>query len=128
MDLRELAKSLELRRKQLGMSCATVAQRSGLGLRTVQRALSGDAIEPEFATLAAIAGAVGASISVSLKTDDIETFKRQQAERKARRLVALTQGTSALESQAIDRRDLGRLERKTMAALLHGSNRRLWAE
>ena len=41
MKLRKLAIQLEHRRRQLGMSCAAIALRSGLGLRTVQRALSG---------------------------------------------------------------------------------------
>jgi transcriptional regulator with XRE-family HTH domain len=128
MDLRQLAIQLEDRRKRLGMSCAAVASRTGLGLRTVQRALSADPIRPDFATLAAIANALGASIRIGLDTQDIATLKRRQAERKATRLVSLTQGTSALEAQAVPKIALERMKRKTVSTLLRGSSRRLWAE
>lgn len=99
MELLYIANQLEERRKRLGLSCAMVARRASLGLRTVQRALSADAVMPEFSTLAAIAQAMGASVRLKLEGDDVERFKEQQAQRKARQLVALTQGTSALEAQ-----------------------------
>jgi transcriptional regulator with XRE-family HTH domain len=128
MDDRRLAIQLENRRKQLGMSCSTIARRTGLGLRTIQRALSNGRVTPEFGTLAAIAKALGASIRIELKTEDVGAFKRRQAESKAARLVSLTQGTSALEAQAIPKWALDRLKRKTVSNLLRGSNRRLWAD
>jgi hypothetical protein len=128
MDLRELAHELEERRKRLGISCAAVAHRANLGLRTVQRALSANAIMPEFSTLNAIAEAMGASIRVELKGADVEELKEQQAQRKAERLVSLTQGTSALEAQGIGKGDLARLTKQTARKLLAGSNRKLWAE
>ncbi len=127
MDLRNVANQLEERRKQLGLSCAAVAHRAGLGLRTVQRALSADAIVPEFSTLNAIAQAMGASVEVELKGPDVEQLKEQQAQRKARQLVSLMQGTSALEAQGISKRDLARVTKQTARKLLAGSTRKLWA-
>ena len=128
MELRYLATQLEERRKRLGLSCATVARRANLGLRTVQRALSADAVMPEFSTLAAIAQAMGASVRLKLEGDDVERFKEQQAQRKARQLVALTQGTSALEAQGVSKGDLARMIKQTARKLLTGSTRKLWAD
>ena len=127
MDLRNVANQLEERRKRLGLSCAAVAHRAGLGLRTVQRALSVAAIVPEFSTLNAIAQAMGASVQVELKGPDVEQLKEQQAQRKARQLVSLTQGTSALEAQGISKRDLARMTKQTARQLLAGPTRKLWA-
>jgi transcriptional regulator with XRE-family HTH domain len=128
MELRYLANRLEERRKRLGLSCAIVAHRAGLGLRTVQRALSGDAITAEFSTLNAIAQAMGASVRLKLEGEDVERLKEQQARRKARQLVALTQGTSALEAQAVSKSDLARMTKQTARKLLTGSTRKLWAD
>jgi len=127
MDLHNVANQLEERRKRLGLSCAAVAHRAGLGLRTVQRALSVDAIIPEFSTLNAIAQAMGAWVQVELKGPDVEQLKEQQAQRKARQLVSLTQGTSALEAQGISKRDLARMTKQTARQLLAGPTRKLWA-
>ena len=109
------------------MSCAAVAARAGLGLRTVQRALSGKET-PELHTLEAIAKALGASIKLRLEGQDVDVVKRQQAERKAARLVSITQGTSALEAQAVPGKTLARLRKQTAMKLLTGSPRKLWAE
>ncbi len=126
MTLKQLSIELDKRREKVGMSCSAVAQRAGLGLRTVQRALSQEGSEPEFATLAAIASALGASIQIGLAAKDIERFKREQAARKAEQLVALTQGTSALEAQAVPKRELARMKERTKRELLVGSPRKLW--
>jgi transcriptional regulator with XRE-family HTH domain len=125
--LRTLAERLEERRKQLGLTRLAVARRAGMGLRTVQRILS-EGATPELSTLSAIARALGASIDVKLKAADVERVKEQQAERKARHLVNLTQGSSALESQAIGQRQLARLKKQTVRQLLTGSPRKLWAD
>ena len=109
------------------MSCAAVAARAGLGLRTVQRALSGKEA-PELQTLDAIARALGASIQLRLEEPDVDVVKREQAERKATRLVAITQGTSALEAQAVSEKVLARMRKRTAMKLLTGSPRKLWAQ
>jgi hypothetical protein len=83
---------------------------------------------PEFSTLAAIAQAMGASVRLKLEGDDVERFKEQQAQRKARQLVALTQGTSALEAQGVSKGDLARMIKQTARKLLTGSTRKLWAD
>jgi len=54
-------------------------------------------------------------------------LRRDQADRKARRLVQLVQGTSALEGQAVDDDSLDAMIGRTSDELL-SSNRRLWSE
>jgi hypothetical protein len=55
-------------------------------------------------------------------------LKREQAERKAKKLVALVQGTSGLEGQAVDRETIESMVKQTTQELLAGSTRRLWSE
>ena len=117
---------LEHRRRQLGMSCAAVAARAGLSLRTVQRALTeGAAVELE--TLIQIAQALGASLRIELEGPDVDIVRRRQAEQKAAGLVSLTQGTSALEAQGIAQDELRRMKERATTQLLAGSARKLWA-
>src|SRR5580704_18031772 len=119
MNLQQLAIQLEERRMQLGMSCAVLAHRARLGLRTVQRALSDEeSVTPEFGTLNRIADALGASIQLEMRGRDIDDFKQQQAERKAARLVSLTQGTSGLEAQAVPKRTLTGMKKRTARKLV----------
>ena len=127
MELRNIAMQLDNRRKRLGLSCAAVADRAGIGLRTVQRALSGRGVMPELGTMERIAHALGASIALKLHERDIDRMKEDQAKAKAKRLVALTQGTSGLEAQAVPAKAVARMVKKTTHELLSGSPRKLWA-
>lgn len=122
-----LISKLESRRQQLGMSCAEVAARSGLGLRTVQRILTGSA-NPELSTLEKLAHAMSATVGFDLLGPDPDIVRQAQAQRKAAQLVSLTQGTSALEAQAVSQDALNRMKEQTAMRLLCGSRRRLWAE
>lgn len=117
---------LKLRREALGMSHATVAARSGVSEPTVKRILGGQLAEASFANVVAIAEALG--MTVGLGETDAEELCRQQARRKAERIARLVQGTSALESQAVDQTAYGRLVERSFHELMAGSRRRLWAE
>lgn len=118
---------LDKRRRDLGMSCAAVAERSGLSLRTVQRVLGGREQEPGFATVTAIAHVLGVALDLS-EVQDLNTLRLEQAQRKAERLVALVRGTSALEAQPVGHDAAKTLRDRTVKELLSGSSRRLWAE
>jgi hypothetical protein len=59
---------------------------------------------------------------------DVRDLRRKQAERKAKRLVALVQGTSGFEGQAVDEKVVESLIEQTTHELLAGSARRLWSE
>lgn len=117
---------LELRRQQLGLTHADIAKRSGVGYRTVQRILAGQDANPSFATLSAIAAVVGCSFS--LTAEDPDLMRHRQATHKAKKLLAIVQGTSALESQAVDDQAMRSMLTRTVNDLLAGSPRRLWAE
>ena len=116
---------LEKKRCELGMSQPTLAKRSGVSPSTVCRVLSGD----DRATLRnvrAVAGALGVAIEFS-DQQSAESILDAHAEVKAKMLTRLSQGTSALEGQAVDQDTIARLVRQTVHELLAGPRRNLWA-
>src|SRR5579863_9378412 len=127
MSKQALAQSLEQRRQQLGMSCAVVARRARLGLSTVQRALADGDVSTTYETFERIAAALGATLRVQLQGPTVSQVKEQQAKQKARGLVAMTQGTSALEAAPLPNKVLTELEKQSTMQLLSGSPRRLWS-
>ena len=92
----------------------------------MQRVLSGKEMDPGFSTVAALAGELG--VAVRFEEDDVHALRRQQAEKKADRILAMVQGTSALESQAVSQETMRDLRERTINELLAGSNRKLWAD
>lgn len=122
-----ITQRLNARREKLGISCALLAKRLGVSLRTVQRILSGEEMNPGFATIHALARELGLGVRLDEETD-IRAVRRRQAEHKADRLLAIVQGTSALEGQAMDRETVADLREKTIHELLAGPNRKLWAD
>jgi transcriptional regulator with XRE-family HTH domain len=122
MDAFDL-KDLNNRRKELGMSFAALADRSGVPLPTVQRILYGSEQRPDFFKVAAIAKALG--ITLTMTMIPAQEFRRQQAEHKAHQLVSMTQATSALEAQAVPE-IVPDLTARTVSELLAGSRFELW--
>ena len=122
-----LLRTLDARRRELGMSHAVLAQRSAVSLPTVQRILSGNHTTASFANVVAIADALGMCLKFGA-TVEPEKLRRVQARQKAKRLVRMVQGTSGLEGQAVDADTIRRLEERTVHELLAGSNRRLWGD
>ena len=120
-------KDLDKRRRDLGMSCELLSQRSGVSRPTVQRILSGRQTAASLENVAAIATALGLALRFDISAEPM-TFKRQQAERKARRLVGFVQGTSGLEGQAVDDQAIRAMIEQTTHELLAGPERRLWSE
>jgi hypothetical protein len=53
---------------------------------------------------------------------------RTKAEAKARLLVSMVQGTSALEAQAVDQETQQEMVEQTVHELLAGSRRALWSD
>jgi transcriptional regulator with XRE-family HTH domain len=126
MTLGSIIDRLNARRQLLGMSCAALAQQSGLSLRTIQRVLSGHEADPGFSTVLTIARVL--SVTIQLAEQDVNESRLQQAQRGAEKVLALVQGTCALEAQAVDSAALKALRDRTVRDLLSGSNRKLWAE
>jgi transcriptional regulator with XRE-family HTH domain len=125
-DVRVL-KRLGDRRRELGISYELLSKRSGVSRPTVQRILSGHHAAAGFANVVAIAEALGLVLGFE-SAMDVRDVKREQAERKAKRLVALVQGTSGLEGQAVDEKVVESMIEQTTHELLAGSERRLWSE
>src|SRR4051812_32265663 len=120
-----LFRYLEKRRKDLGMTHAEVARRSGVGMRTVQRLLSGGSDDATLGTIAAIAGALGVT-ELRPEAPPAYELRRRVAERKAERLTSMVQATSALESQAVDEEVRREIKERMVAELLAGPRKHLW--
>jgi transcriptional regulator with XRE-family HTH domain len=118
---------LQERRQELGLSYELLAQRSGVSHPTVQRILSGRYSSASFASVVAIANALGLELRVASAITP-EQLKREQARKKAKKVAALVQGTCALEGQGVDRSGLEAMVERTTEELLSGSKRRLWSE
>jgi transcriptional regulator with XRE-family HTH domain len=126
-DDKLLLKSLDERRRELGLSYELLSKRCGVSRPTLQRILSGRHDAASFATIVAIAESLGLRLRLDSRVDTPD-LKREQAERKAKKLVALVQGTSALEGQAVDEKQVKSMVEQTTHELLAGSKRRLWSE
>ena len=122
----ELMRQLRQRRKELGMSMRVVAEKSGVGLRTVQRVLSGEELTAKLTTVLAIAEALRVELQ-PIEVASSHSVRRQQAKRKAAELAAMVQATSALEAQAVPQKALREIEEQIASQLIHGSRRQLWS-
>ncbi len=122
---RDMLAELDQRRKELGMSFRILARQSGLGPTTVQRVLGGQSGE-RFETLLKIAEALGVGIGI-IKPRRVTAVRRDWAKMKAGKIVALAQGSAALEDQAIDGTAMKRIEKDIEDSLLADTNLRLWA-
>lgn len=117
--------SLNARRRALGLTHAALAARSGVSEPTVKRILGGHLAEASFANVSAVLDALG----LSLQTGEVSVreMREHQARRKAEEIARLVQGTSALESQAVDDATYRELVERTYHELLAGPARRLWS-
>ncbi len=108
------------------MSRPLLAQRSGISLPTVNRVLGGGWERASYSNLRALAHALGMTFELR-STIDAEEFAEQQARSKAEVIAHMVQGTSALESQAVDPDTYRQMVRQTVHELMAGSRRRLWS-
>ena len=122
-----LLKNLDDRRRELGLSYELLSRRCGVSRPTVQRILSGHHAAASFANIMATAESLGLGLRFD-STIDARDLKREQAVRKAKKLIALVQGTSGLEGQAVDKKTVDSMVEQTTHELLAGSKRRLWSE
>jgi transcriptional regulator with XRE-family HTH domain len=122
-DLRKL----DLRRRQLGMSRATLARRAKVSIPTIHRILTGKETAPSVPTVEAIAIALGMAVQI-VETVDADELRERQANLRAARLVGMVQGTMGLEAQGVDQKTIESLTKRNANRLLAGSGRRLWDE
>jgi transcriptional regulator with XRE-family HTH domain len=107
------------------MTVEALAKRSKVSRATVNRILSGDYASASMGKVMAVAEALGMNTSFELVADEM-AYLEQQAERKARNLVGMVQGTMGLEGQGVSQSDFDRMVRETTYKLLAGSKRKLW--
>lgn len=124
MPQSEILARIQKRKQDLEISVSDLARRSGVSRATVIRILGGEDHEFSFANLQAILLALG--VSLDLTEIPAEQFRDQIATAKAKRLVALTQGNVALESQAVSRAS-AQSHLEEAKARIASSNRKLWA-
>jgi transcriptional regulator with XRE-family HTH domain len=122
-----LYEKLENRRRELGLSQSALAARSGVSLPTVQRILSGHCPTASFENTLAIARALGMQLD-AVPICEPQEILEEQARKKAKQLIGMVQGTSALEGQGISGKQIAEMVQRTADELLWGSRRRLWAE
>ena len=103
-----------------------LSKRSRVPVSTLKSIFRKGVEHATFSNVVAIASALGVEIEISPKVDSFE-FRQQQALRKAKDLVGLVQGTSALEAQAVGSRQLEQMIHELVHQLMAGSPRRLWA-
>ncbi|MEN6407314.1 MAG: helix-turn-helix domain-containing protein [Thermoguttaceae bacterium] len=116
---------MQRRRKALRISYQSLAKRSGVSLPTVQRILCNGGRHTTFANLEAVAAALGMSFELRTACGE-QDFAEQQARTKAEAIARMVQGTSALESQAVDHDTYRQMVKQTVHELMAGPRRKLW--
>lgn len=117
---------LNQRRRLLQMPVAALVKRSGVPRPTVFRILRGKIDAVRFGHVRRVASILG--LEWGGAAIDPEELRLKEARRKARLVVALTQGTMALESQGISTEALTQLEESATRQLLAGSGKKLWSD
>lgn len=115
---------LQRRRHQLGMPYEILAKRSGVSVPTLKRMLSGH--DTSISSVCAVAAAMGLEMRLHSQVSALQ-MQETQARSKAKELVAMVQGTSGLEGQAVDKEKLDEMIRRTVHELMAGSKQRLWS-
>jgi transcriptional regulator with XRE-family HTH domain len=126
MDLHEIFAHLNERRKKLGMTLASLADRAGVSLPTVVRILSGKHLSAGIDNVFAISRAMDVTLGI-VRQPEPRTVRKKQAKKKADDLVGMLQGTSGLEGQGLDEQTIKEMKEQTVNDLLAGSRRRLWS-
>ena len=119
----EFLQQLGRRREQLGMPLAVLSARAGVSMQTLHRILHGQA-SAHFDKVLAVAWAL--EVVLSARRVKAQEVRKRQAQAKAKRLVGMVQGTSALEGQALDRDTLEEMTEQTTHQLL-ASKYKLWS-
>ncbi len=125
MSVGKIIEQLNVQKKDLGMTNAVLAGRSGVSEPTVVRILSGKHSSAHFDHVLAIADVLG--VDLNLQRRDPEVMKRKQAMRKASDIMRLVRGNSALEATETSGEAYKRMLNKTVNELMAGSSRTLWA-
>ncbi|MEO2018953.1 MAG: helix-turn-helix domain-containing protein [Fuerstiella sp.] len=120
-----IEQTISRRASELQISKVHLARLAGVSRATLDRLLSGGHVTT--ATLSAVADVLGLQVKIQvLPRITVKEVKRSFAARKADRLAAMVQGTSALEAQGVDAETLDDIKEQAYHELLAGPPRRLW--
>lgn len=121
-----LFERLVARRKELGISIAVIAQRSGVSVPTVQRILAGSA-QASMVNVLAVAQVLGLRLEVQA-AEPAGAIKERQARAVAQRVAQVVQCSALDDSPAVPAEILNDLVERSTQELLRGPGRRLWVE
>ena len=121
------SRALERRRRSLGMSQAELARRSDLSIQTVRRILTQGIESVAVGKVRAVARALGMQLQYEAMST-VREMQEREARKKAQGIVRMLQGTSGLESQALDEETCNDLIEQTVHELMAGPKRKLWAQ
>ncbi len=107
------------------MTFDALSARSGVPVSTLKAIFRKGVEHATFSNFAAIANAIGVEIEISITLDGYELM-HQQAVTKARELVGLVQGSSALEAQGVETSQVENMVQRLVHKLMAGSSRKLW--
>ena len=108
------------------MPYSVLASRSGVSEPTLKRMLSDGLESASLRNVQAVASAMGISILFQPECTATD-YCEKVAEEKAKLLVGMVQGSSALEAQAVAPDFVAEIVRKTVHDLIAGPPRRLWS-
>ena len=91
--------ALDKQRRALKMTLRSLAERAKVSRATVCRVLKGETAACSFASVLAIARALGAEFQLSLQ--EPEEMVEQEVQKRAKKIVDMVQGTMALEAQGV---------------------------
>jgi transcriptional regulator with XRE-family HTH domain len=119
---------IKLIRTQLGMSQTSLAKRAGIPQSTVSRIEQGQR-DLNLSTLQKILNAISCDLVLApALQESIETIRRKQAKKIARKSVHYLKGTMNMEEQQPDDRFIEELLKQEEEQLLQGPNAKLWEE
>lgn len=121
-----ISRKLDERRCALGMPLNELSRRANVSFSTIRRVLGGER-GARFGTVTAIGDALGVSRLNFELARPPEKMRHLQAALKARKIVGMVQGTSALEAQAVNEQDRKFMIETTINELLCGPRSQLWA-
>ncbi|PCI25336.1 hypothetical protein COB57_01245 [Candidatus Peregrinibacteria bacterium] len=98
-----IIQKIQARKNDLGMSLVNLSGLSKVSKRTLNRLFAGSTIQTD--TLEHVTDVLGLNIA-GTKIKTVEMVKKEQANKKARYIVALTQDTSKMEVQGVSQSTL----------------------
>ena len=122
----DLIKQIIARKEQLNITIDNLARLSGLGVRTVNRVLANEDVK--LSTIESITNFLGLDFAGN-EIVPLDELKKQRAKEKAIFMASLVQGTSALEMQGLDRKNINTIISMYEKEFLNGEYQNtLWVD